>query len=720
MRMFRPVTIAACLCVAAPFTARATPAIEIPDAPALVADHIDEAVRTKLGRDLPSANARDRGMLPQNRVLEHVSLVLRRPAGRQLALDALARDQLNPRSRYFHQWLKPRDLPRFAPSAHDIAAVTSWLAQHGLRVHGFSPAGVSLELSGPVRDFQSAFGTTIHAFAAVDGDHIGPATAPSIPSALQPVIAGVTLGNFFPRPALRHVGAVARQDDGRWRVSQPSPDFTITDNGASFEAVTPFDFYKIYHMLPLFNELPGAEGYGQKVALLEQSNMKLKDFNSFYTNFFVVAPTFAPAFVHPGGCADPGLAPDEAEVALDAEWSSVTAALAKLEVASCAGTVNSFGVMTSFQNLVDYGTTATVLSISYTACETLNGIGFTTMWNNIAEAGAAEGLSIFVASGDSGVAGCDSPGDSFGAMYGLAVNALASSPYVTAVGGTDFGDTARHEVKTYWAPPSGENVYTKATALSYVPEIVWDDSCASSFISRYLHLSPEDACTAAYNGKYPGLLNLAGSGGGASAVFAKPDWQSVNLLGMPDDQARDLPDVSFFAGNGIWNHFYLYCMSDAAQGGYPCKYPDHGTTALLSGGGGTSFGAPAMAGLMASIASYKELNFYHKNGPPLLLGNAAPRLYQLAATQYGLPLLLDECQANRGNKTNVACIFHEITSGDNDVYCQNGPNCVNAIGSFGILTKQPGHIVATYAARLGYNQATGLGSVDATNLVINY
>jgi hypothetical protein len=45
---------------------------------------------------------------------------------------------------------------------------------------------------------------------------------------------------------------------------------------------------------------------------------------------------------------------------------------------------------------------------------------------------------------------------------------------------------------------------------------------------------------------------------------------------------------------------------------------------------------------------------------------------------------------------------------------------VNDIGAFGILTKQPGHIVATYAARLGYNQATGLGSVNATNLVINY
>jgi subtilase family serine protease len=696
MRASLSFSMAALLFVALRHDLYAAPAIDIPDAPALVADRIDDGQRTVLGRDLPSVLARDHGALPPDRVLAHVSLVLRRPPGRQQALDRLVREQLDPQSPLFHHWITATDLRRFAPSAHDITAVTAWLAGHGVHVATLPPSGMAMDLSGPVRGFQAAFGVSLHALATADGDHIGPLTAPSIPAALQPIIAGVTLGNFFPRPALRQVGAVAQRDGERWTVAGAAPDFTIVDKGATYEAVTPYDFYYIYHVLPLFNELVGAEGYGQRVALVEQSDMQLEDFKSFYRSFFVVPDTYLATF-HPAGCADPGLTGDEVETAVDAEWSSVTAAEAKIEIASCAATVNSSGVMTSFQNLIEYGTTATVLSVSYTACETLNGVGFTTMWNDLAEAGAAEGLSIVVASGDSGVAACDSPGDSFGAMYGLAVNALASSPYVTAVGGTDFGDTARRETAIYWAPPSGENVYTKQTALSYVPEIVWDDSCASSFISHYLGLSPQASCNAASSND-PGLLNLAGSGGGASVVFAKPDWQSAALLGVPNDGARDVPDVALFAGDGVWNHFYVYCMSDAAQGGHPCKYPDHGTTALFSGAGGTSFGAPAFAGLIASIASYKELNFYHQLGPPLLLGNVAPRLYQLAATQYAQPLLLTRCQANLGNKTDGACIFHEVTSGDNDVFCTHRPNCVD-----GILSKNASRVVPTYPAHLGYS-----------------
>jgi subtilase family serine protease len=713
MRASLSFSMAVLLFVALRHDLYAAPAIDIPDAPALVTATIDDAHRVMLDRDMPSAIARDHGALPPDRVLSHVSLVLRRPPGRQQALDRLVRDQLDPRSPLFHRWIDAADLPRFAPSAHDTRAVEAWLGGHGLHVDRLAPSGMAMDVSGPVRGFEAAFGVSLHALAAADGDHIGPLAAPSIPAALQPVIAGVTLGNFFPRPALRRVGAVTQRGDGEWSISQDSPDFTIVDKGAAYHAVTPFDFYYIYHVLPLFNELAGAEGYGQRVALVEQSDMQPEDFKRFYRSFFVVPDTYL-STTHPAGCADPGLASDEVETAVDAEWSSVTAAESKIEIASCAATVNSFGVMTSFQNLIEYGTTATVLSVSYTACETLNGVGFTTMWNDLAEAGAAEGLSIVVASGDSGVAACDSPGDSFGAMYGLAVNALASNPYVTAVGGTDFGDTARHETAEYWAPPSGENVYTKQTALSYVPEIVWDDSCASSFISHYLGLSPQASCNAASSND-PGLLNLAGSGGGASVVFAKPDWQSAALLGVPNDRARDVPDVALFAGDGLWNHFYIYCMSDAAQGGHPCKYPDHGTTAFLSGAGGTSFGAPAFAGLIASIASYKELNFYHKNGPALRLGNVAPRLYQLAATQYAQPLLLASCQANLGNKTDGACIFHEVTSGDNDVFCAHRPNCVD-----GILSKNASRVVPTYPAHLGYSQATGLGSVDATNLVINY
>ncbi len=702
--------------MAAWHTGRAAPAIEIPPPASLIADHFNEAQLIVLNRDMPASRAQDKGALAPGRMLEHVSVVLRRPDSLQKALDTLAHDQLDPHSPHFHYWIRPQDLPRFAPSPHDVGIVSAWLAAHGLRVNRFSPAGLALDVSGPARAFGSAFGTVLHAYSAADGEHVGPASPPSIPAGLRPVIAGVTLANYFPRPALRRVGGVEEQADGRWQVTEPSPDFTIDYHGAHFEAVVPSDFYTIYNMNYLFRFLPVTEGYRQEVTLVEQSDMQFKDFKRFYNAFTSDGPGVPKLrFSHPGGCADPGLAADEAETAVDAEWATTTAPLADIEIASCQATENSFGVMTAFQNLVEDGTSATVLSVSYTGCETLNGLSFATMWNNIAEAAATEGLSIMVASGDSGVAACDAPGDP-GSLYGLAVNALASSPYVTAVGGTDFGDTSRHQVASYWAPRAGNAPFIKSSALSYVPEIVWDDSCASSVISAYLGLTNVTACSAASGGTYPGLLNTIGSGGGASIFFAKPDWQSLGLRGVPNDHARDLPDISLFAADGVWNHFYLYCMSDAAHGGHPCKYPARGVASLLSAGGGTSFAAPAMAGLIAYTASYKQFISYH-NYAPLRLGNVAPRLYQLAELQYGQPLLVDKCQANLGNKIGTGCIFHEVTRGDNDVPCFYTalPNCIDQI-----LSKDSKRLVNTYAAGLGYNQATGLGSVDATNFVFNY
>ncbi len=692
----------------------AAPAIELPPAASAVGDHFDERERIVLARDLPAARGVDRGALRPDSLLEHVSLVLRRPAALQTALDTLARDQLDRRSPRFRQWITPQDLPRFAPSSHDLGVVSAWLAAHGLRVNRFSPAGLALDISGPAGAFEAAFGTSLHEYSTADGMHVGPAAAPSIPAGLRPVIEGVTLGNFFPRPALRKVGGVSRAADGRWQVTEPSPDYTINDHG-HFEAVVPNDFYTIYNMNYLFRFLFTPEGYRQRVTLVEQSDMQPEDYKRFFHVFTSDGNFFGSlTFTHPGGCADPGLTGDEAETAVDAEWSKTTAPLADIEIASCQATTDSFGVMTAFQNLVEFGTKATVLSVSYTACETLNGVSFATMWNNIAEAGAAEGLSIVVASGDSGAAACDSPRDP-GTLYGLAVNALASSPYVTAVGGTDFGDTARHENAQYWSPTPQDTPYYDS-ALSYVPEIAWDDTCANSVISGSLKLTPVATCSEASGGTYPGLLNVTGSGGGASVYFSKPDWQSTALRGVPDDHARDLPDVALFAADGVWNHFLIYCMSDTANGGHPCMYHENGSVSLLSAAGGTSFAAPAMAGLIAFAASYKEFIEFDKFAP-LRLGNVAPRLYQLAALQYGLPLLVDECAANLGNKIGTACIFHEVTRGDNAVPCAYSalPNCID-----GILSKSSSQLVDTYAAGLGYNQATGLGSVDATNFVINY
>ena len=64
---------------------------------------------------------------------------------------------------------------------------------------------------------------------------------------------------------------------------------------------------------------------------------------------------------------------------------------------------------------------------------------------------------------------------------------------------------------------------------------------------------------------------------------------------------RYLPDVSLFAANGVWGHFYVYCMSDAAEGGRRRATTPTRPTPSTSAAGGTSFASPALAGIQALV-----------------------------------------------------------------------------------------------------------------------
>jgi uncharacterized protein (TIGR03437 family) len=166
-----------------------------------------------------------------------------------------------------------------------------------------------------------------------------------------------------------------------------------------------------------------------------------------------------------------------------------------------------------------------------------------------------------------------------------------------------------------------------------------------------------------WNDSTPG--NPAAGGGGASTVFPNPPWQTG--LGVPNNGARNVPDISLAAS------------------------PQHDGYLVYSGGqlavfGGTSAGTPAFAGIAALLNQYL-LSTRAQTAPGV--GNMNPRLYALAQSGTG--------------------VFHDVTTGDNivDVTCgARARNCVP--GSFG------------YAAEQGYDQASGLGSVDAYNLVTSW
>ena len=470
-----PRSVLLCATMLACLTGTASAAL--PAAARLVTSPVDDTARIALTRDVPGAlaGARDQGLIDDNMALPHVRLVLRRPPALQDALDTLTRNQQIKGSPQYHQWLKPSELRAYGPAQSDIDQVTAWLVRQGLSVNSVSPSGMSIDFGGTAGRVAAAFKTPLHTVLRGVESHISNLAAPAIPEALAPVVTGVTLSNFFPVPAMARI----------------TPNYTANTPYGTFYAVAPLDFATIYNINPLrtSNNFYGAPitGTGVTIGLIEETKILDSDFNNFRNKFGLGTYSGTLSQIHPGGCKSPGFNGDEGEAALDAEWSSAVAPDATIIEASCRGTPPfEFGVLTTLTNMVEVGTTATVFSISYEAEETAAGYSFIQTWTNLLQEGAAEGIAIFVASGDNGTSADRNSVDS----DGLFVNGLADSAYNVSVGGTDFYDTALGEDTTYWR---ARNKTNGESALSYVPEIPWDNSCASSIIWKFHRRQERDS-----------------------------------------------------------------------------------------------------------------------------------------------------------------------------------------------------------------------------------
>jgi subtilase family serine protease len=275
-----------------------------------------------------------------------------------------------------------------------------------------------------------------------------------------------------------------------------------------------------------------------------------------------------------------------------------------------------------------------------------------------------------------------------------------------ATGGTDFADTFDGTNSTYW---STSNSATGKSALSYIPEMPWDDSCAGSMLYTYLGATSGVAFCNSTTGA--GFMNIIGGSGAPSFIYSKPTWQ-VGTYGMPNDGKRDLPDVSLFASNGFWGHAILFCMSDAAQGGVPCDYSTP-IDAFYNSAGGTSFTAPQYASIQALIDQ--------KAGGRQ--GNPNPVLYHLARTEFGTAGSpntgnVAACNSTKGNEVGPTCIFQDVTQGSNDVPCYGTADCfVPKKEQWGVLSTSDAKLDVAYNTNSGWDFPTGLGSVNVTNLV---
>jgi len=725
LALFAPIILAGCSTAPATTPAPGPSASTPSKQNVLLTAPIDESqLVTLVGNTHSKANAKyDRGPVDASLPLEHMQLVFKRSALKEAMLESHIDRLHDPSSSAYHQWLTPQELgDDYGVSAEDVATISAWLESHGFRIDGVPTSRMFLEFTGTAGQVHEAFHTEIHALDVGGAPHIANMTDPAIPAALAPVVVGVhALHDFMPHPLHRDLGTATRSvKTGQWTLASPS--FTVNDGASgTYYAVAPADFATIYNLNPLFSE--GYRGAGQTVVVIEDTNIKnAADVTSFRSAFGLsgYAGTFTQ--VHPTGkttCTNPGVNAAEGEAALDAEWAGASAPDAAIELASCADTRTVFGGLIAIQNLINAANAPKILSVSYGECEAENGAAANKSYVSTYQQAAAEGVSVFVSAGDEGAASCDADDDY--ATHGIAVSGFASTPYNVAVGGTDFMDdydskTGGPALSTYWSATNGT---TYASALSYIPEIPWNDSCASKLIYSGNGYSEAYGSNGFCNSSAgnPSFLTTAAGSGGPSAYSLQPSWQT-GVAGLPTSSGgvRYLPDVSLFAANGVWGHFYVYCMSDAAQQGVACNYTS-ATDTLDLAAGGTSFASPALAGIQALVNQ--------KTGSSQ--GNPNYTYYRLAATEYGAN---GACNSDLGAPADPTlpasgCIFHDVTVGDIDLPCTGTDDCYGYSKSgrkltYGALSKSSVAFSSAYAASAGWDYATGLGSVNAYNLVTNW
>lgn len=666
----------------------------------------------------------DTGLLPATRTIRNVTLLLKRSDAKQAQFENYLAQLTTPSSPYFHHWLTAAQIgTMFGPAASDISKVEQWLQSQGLHVTSVSPTGLMIGFSGNTAAIGSAFHTTLHGYAVNGETHFANATEQQIPAALASVVYGAaSLNNFFPKPQHTDVGTVTRDKrSGKWKTvarAKGAPQITVppgtVDTQTTYD-VAPQDFNTIYNVTPLWNRSTPVRGAGQTVAVLERTDVLPADVQTFRTAFLPAGMAGAVSYVNPlqaagdTSCADPGRNGDEGEAALDTEWIGAAAPDASIVFASCDDSQSAtFGPFTAAQNLLSgYSTPMpTIFSLSYGDCEAAGFVdGTVQQAGDLWSQAAAQGVTVFVSTGDAGSAGCDQ--NETAAYQGIAVNGMASTPYNVAVGGTDFNDY--NNTTPYW---SSSNSALYGSALSYIPEQTWNTSCASNTLDAVLGFS--DGVTACNSASGQRFLNTGGGSGGASNNWFQPLWQ-VGIYGSDNYGARQMPDVSLFAANGLYGHALVFCMSDANEGGTTCDYsnPDD---VLFNSAGGTSFAAPAMAGVQALINQ--------ASGQPS--GNILPALYNIGSKEYGTAsspntAMLTACNSSNGTKVSASCVFNNVTVGTIDEPCYAGTNdCYNGKTAqrYGVLSAGGiDQLDPAWSTGAGYSMATGLGSINANNLV---
>jgi len=556
---------------------------------------IDAERSVRLSGNLRPATLRqnDQGRVDGAFQLSAMALFLKRTPGQQADLLQLLHDQQDPASPLYHHWLTPEE---FA-GRFGLSQTDIDKVASWLRSQGFAVGKVARSRS----------------WIAFSG------SARQIEDSFRTEIHRYSLHgeNHFANAAAPSIpAALADTVLGIDGLDDFSPELVrpqMTTGGT--HTLAPDDLAIIYDITPMYQS--GIDGTGQKIAVVGSTQFNaaaLADVAAFRSKFNL--PPNVPKVVVSTDFPDPGLNPNSInEAHLDVEWAGAIARNASIIF------VYSNTFLHAVLYTVDNNLAPIITMSANVGCEAANTAANMTFYQGVAQQANAEGITWVNSSSDAGPASCDPNGAPI-ALNGLGLRFPASIPEITAVGGTEFNDAG----ETYW---NATNTTNGASAISYIPEMVWNDVAS--------------------------LNALWAGGGGASIYFPKPAWQAGP--GVPNDNARDLPDVALAAS---FSHDGYYVIRN--------------NTVVTTGG--TSASAPVFAGILALLNQYLVRNGIQTQAG---LGNVNPTLYRLASATTG--------------------VFHDITVGGNVVPCVTG-------------TLDCPHGTLGFVAAPGYDLASGLGSVD--------
>ncbi len=435
------------------------------------------------------------------------------------------------------------------------------------------------------------------------------------------------------------------------------PAYTSSQTGDHF--LTPSDVATMYDLTPTYKA--GYNGAGQSVAIIGQSYIETAPVAAFQSGAGLAANL--PTMVLVPNTGVNGINPvgdgDEGESQLDVEYASGMAPGATIFFVYTGDDSNS-GVFDSLQYAISENI-APVISGSYGLCEPdlqaegSSGVQAANVINQEVLQANAQGQTVIFSSGDSGSTDCygDPNLTTPAAQEVLAVDFPASIPSVTAMGGTQMAAGTFAATNTQYWQ-SASGTDVISSLLSYVPETAWNEDIS-------------------------GNSTISSGGGGTSVLFPRPSWQA-GVAGIPTGTNRLVPDLALQAS--VESPGYIYCTSDPSDLAFSnltssCTNGLRSPSSTFVTAGGTSFAAPIFAGMLAVLNQAT-----HATGQ----GNVNQTLYTLAA--------------NAGTYSGA---FHDITAGSNA--CAAGPTYCSTAGA------------SSYAATTGYDEATGLGSIDFAKLV---